>query len=332
MYTKRNYSFRDTVIWSKKPLVYALGYSVLCTVAYFLCQKYLHFELSLPWQPIGVIGTAVAFYLGFKNSASYDRTWEARKNWGGIVNNSRTLGVAISAFIQGEGNEAIKKKIIYRHIAWLTAHRFQLRVAREWEHKEGAIHGVGYPSVSDKYFDKLGDELSLYLSKDEIALCLSKDNAATQLLNLQSIELQKLKDQGYIDDFRHMELHKLIGNLFDDQGRNERIKNFPFPRQYASAALWQLTIFSFLIPFGILNVFAQDKACYFWLAIPFSTLIIWVFFLTEMIGDYSENPFEGSYNDVPITSISRAIEIDLRQMIDDTDIPKPIKPHNGFLM
>ena len=68
------------------------------------------------------------------------------------------------------------------------------------------------------------------------------------------------------------------------------------------------------------------------LAIPFSALITWVFFLMEMIGDYSENPFEGTYNDVPITSISRAIEIDLREMLGEQDIPKPITSENGFLM
>ena len=52
----------------------------------------------------------------------------------------------------------------------------------------------------------------------------------------------------------------------------------------------------------------------------------------EKIGDYSENPFEGSYNDVPISSISRTIEIDIREMINDENIPKPIEDHNGYLM
>ena len=52
----------------------------------------------------------------------------------------------------------------------------------------------------------------------------------------------------------------------------------------------------------------------------------------EMIGDYSENPFEGTYNDVPITSITRGIEIDLREMIEDTDIPGSVQTENGFLM
>jgi putative membrane protein len=52
----------------------------------------------------------------------------------------------------------------------------------------------------------------------------------------------------------------------------------------------------------------------------------------EKIGDYSENPFEGTYNDVPITSISVGIEIDLREMINDTNIPQPVTSKDGFLM
>jgi len=57
-----------------------------------------------------------------------------------------------------------------------------------------------------------------------------------------------------------------------------------------------------------------------------------MFFLMEKIGDHSENPFEGSYNNIPIMSISRSIEIDLRQMIDDENIPPPITSQEGFLM
>lgn len=69
-----------------------------------------------------------------------------------------------------------------------------------------------------------------------------------------------------------------------------------------------------------------------WLVVPFSALITWIFFLMEKIGDYSENPFEGTYNDVPITSISRGIEIDLREMFNDSFVPKPVQAQNGFMM
>jgi putative membrane protein len=116
------------------------------------------------------------------------------------------------------------------------------------------------------------------------------------------------------------------------QGMSERIKNFPFPRQYASTGLWITYIFCALIPFGLLDIFEQSASLHYWLTIPFSAIIIWVYFLVDRIGDYSENPFEGAYNDVPISSIVRAIEIDLREMLDEDNIPKPYEAENGFLL
>jgi putative membrane protein len=90
-------------------------------------------------------------------------------------------------------------------------------------------------------------------------------------------------------------------------------------------------VFSAIVPLGLTDIFQADL----WsqvLCPIISGLIIWVFFLMEKIGDYSENPFEGTYNDVPITSISIGIEIDLREMINDTDIPLPSEADMGFLM
>ena len=62
------------------------------------------------------------------------------------------------------------------------------------------------------------------------------------------------------------------------------------------------------------NLIARN---FVWLTIPFSIIISWVFHTMERIGDISENPFEGTGNDIPITSMSRAIEIDIREMIGD---------------
>lgn len=332
MYTKKNYGFWLTFNWSKMPFIYGFVYATSITVVYYLFKKYLNIDISISWQPISLLGVAVAFYLGFKNNASYDRTWEARKIWGGIVNSSRTFGSAVSAFVQGENSEEVKKRLIYRHIAWLTALRFQLRLSREWEHTEERIKGIYFPETSDKYYENLEKEICHYLDRDEGIGYIKKTNIASQILKNQAVDLQNLKDQNFFDDFRHMEFHKLISNFYDDQGRSERIKNFPFPRQYASAALWQTLILAVLIPFGMLSAFGDQNTTKTLLTIPFSALIIWSFFLMEKIGDYSENPFEGSYNDIPITSISRSIEVDLREMINDSNIPSVLKADNGFLM
>lgn len=328
MYTKRNYGFGMTLNWSKMPFIYGLAYALTVQLGLY----FLELNFTLPWQPISIIGIAVAFYLGFKNNSSYDRTWEARKIWGGIVNSSRSFAAAVISFVQGEHSEDIKKELIYRHIAWLTALKHQLRLSREWEHTENRLISKYIPNICDAYTDRLNEELSAYLSQEEISALKGKANTATQLLANQSKRLQELKDLGYFEDFRHMEFHHHITSFYEDQGKAERIKNFPFPRQYASTALWLTIVFSVLVPFGLSDVFQSYESWGFWLSPIFSALVIWVFFLMEKIGDYSENPFEGSYNDVPISSIARGIEIDMREMINDSNIPKPVEAENGFLM
>ncbi len=328
MYAKRNYGFWMTVKWSIKPFIAGLMYSlVIVAIGYFSPVKAV-----IPWQPIGVIGIAVAFYLGFKNNSSYDRTWEARKIWGSMVNNSRTFGAAVVAFIQGENDSEIKRELIYRHVAWLTALQFQLRLSQPWEHINERLNEKFISTVCSAYLNRLDQELAKYISNDEIEELENKTNRASQILKRQSARLQQLRNEGYFEDFRHMEFHHLIATFYEDQGKSERIKNFPFPRQYASTALWLTYVFAALVPLGMGDMFSGSTPWVIWVSPFMSALVIWIFFLMEKIGDYSENPFEGTFNDVPISSIARSIEIDLRQMIDDENIPGPIQEHNGFLL
>lgn len=328
MYTKKNYGFLMTFNWSKKPFIYGLIYAGTLQAVFML----LELNFSIPWQPVSIIGIAVAFYLGFKNNSSYDRTWEARKIWGGMVNSSRTFGAAVVSFVQGPDEKSIKRELIYRHIAWLTALRHQLRLSRPWEHTKERMNEKYAPVVCEDYNNKLQSELSRYLDKEEIQSILEASNSATQIQKNQSKRLQELRDLNYFEDFRHMEFHGLISKFYDDQGKAERIKNFPFPRQYASTALWLTFVFCAFVPFGLADIFKTSSALSYWLSPIMSALIIWVFFLMEKIGDYSENPFEGTYNDVPITSIAVGIEIDLREMIEDENIPSPLAATNDFLM
>ncbi|MCB0667151.1 MAG: hypothetical protein KDC80_15085 [Saprospiraceae bacterium] len=327
MYIKRNYGFWMTFGWSSKPFIWGAIYAAVITAVFYFTR----INTSLPWQPISVIGIAVAFYLGFKNNSSYDRTWEARKIWGSIVNNSRTFSAAVMAFFQGPGVEEYQREIIYRHVAWLTALRFQLRLSREWEHTSERIKSIN-PTICEEYYENLDHEMRHYISDDEFEFYKSKSNIASLILAKQSSRLQELRDQNYFEDFRHMEFHDLIRSFYEDQGKSERIKNFPFPRQYASTSLWLAFIFSVFVPFGMLDLFNIRGEMWVWATIPMSALVIWVFFLMEKIGDYSENPFEGTYNDVPISSIARTIEIDMREMLGDQNIPDPLKPVNGFVM
>ena len=128
-------------------------------IAYLYNKGIINFYI--PWLPISVIGTAVSFYVGFKNNQSYDRMWEARKIWGGIVNESRTWGMMIDGFISNlntkelassEKIHAIKRRLIYRHIAWLYALRSQLLIPTSWEHINQNRHVKKTTEMRIKYF------------------------------------------------------------------------------------------------------------------------------------------------------------------------------------
>jgi putative membrane protein len=203
--------------------------------------KWLH----LPWLPIALIGTAVAFIVGFKNNASYGRLWEARQIWGGIVNSSRTLGIMVNDVINNDQANtklteseftAIRQKIIYRHIAWMTAHRYTLRMTKPWETFLQRSTNKEYSELYDfrEWRIPIEEAVEPYLDAEELKYISDKKNKATQILSLQSKHLRELKEQGLIWEFSFLEMENLFKELCALQGKNERIKKFPYPRQFAT--------------------------------------------------------------------------------------------------
>lgn len=339
MHTGSHYSIKEVLFWTRKDIYFLLLIGAIPVILY----HYFHWKwLTIPWLPIALLGTAVAFVVGFKNNASYDRMWEARRIWGAIVNFSRSWGIMTKDYITNmhaqkpvsdEQLKSIHLELYNRHFAWLTALRYQLREAKSWEaiYKE---HNAEYKSKFfkvDEHENTLIEALKPYLSEFEYNLVMSKTNKAAQIIVLQSAHLKKLLEEGFIEDFRHMELEKLLVEFYNQQGASERIKNFPYPRQYATLNLWFIKIFVLLIPFGMISEFEKIGENFIWLAIPFSALSGWIFTTMEKIGESSENPFEGSANDVPITSMSRNIEIDLLEMLDIKHNLKPLIIQNKIL-
>ena len=339
MHSGKYYSFGEVLHWTRKDIYALLIISAVPTSCYILLGWTW---LVIPWLPIALLGTAVAFVVGFKNNATYDRLWEARKIWGSITNGSRSFGIMVRDFItnqhashpiSGEELARIRATIFNRHFAWLTALRFQLREPRTWE----AIYKPHNAEYKNKWFrvvehdHQLADHLKQYLSEAEFEQVMRTSNRAAQILALQSSHFKKLRELGLLEDFRHMELEKMLVELLTQQGASERIKNFPYPRQYSTLNLWFIKIFTVLIPLGMLQEFQKVGGNFVWLCIPFSALSGWVFTTMEKIGESSESPFEGSANDVPITSMSRNIEIDMREMLGETELPPPIRPVNNIL-
>lgn len=303
--------------------------------------------MFIPWLPVSIIGTAVAFYVGFKNNSAYDRMWEARKIWGAIVNSSRAWGSTILNYTgkQFEPNlseteiKQWQQRIIYRHIAWLYALRSQLLIPTPWEHSRQSGFVGKYARRNQRRFgiglvdDEITKiELKQFLGEEEYEGLIEAQNTATQIIHRQGQDLSKLRALNAIDDFRHMELQKTLNDFYIHQGKCERIKKFPLPRQYANMSFIFVGIFIFLMPFGLVPEFAKFGSYGVWMSIPFLILVGWLYIVMEVVGDYSENPFQGLPNDIPMLSLCRTIEIDLREMLGERELPEPIAAKKGILM
>lgn len=345
MYTKKKYSGWTMVKWTRRELRFFIIWSLIVAVLYQVVG--LHW-LQIPWTALALIGTAVAFLIGFQSNAVYGRLWEARQIWGGIVNDSRMFTIMILDMITNEHTKdpateeelaEHKRVIVYRHIAWLTALRHAMRQLKPWETYRASKHNKTWTDALHipELITSLEDDLKNYLSDEEHSEVMQTTNKAAAILRLQSNHLRRLKERGLIWEFSFLELENSISALITHQGKSERIKNFPYPRQFATLGYDSINTFIWLLPFGIIPEFAKLGMTlsesfpvignYFvWLAVPFSTIVSWVFNTMQRIGTVGENPFEGSANDVPISTISRGIEIDLLEMLGTPkdQIPGPV--------
>ncbi|MBO0952821.1 bestrophin family protein [Fibrella forsythiae] len=337
MYTRKRIAFRHLWPFVWRSLTFFILYSSAIVGLYVATNWPL---LTVPFIPIATIGTAVAFYVGFKNNSAYDRLWEGRRVWGSLTNASRSWAIMVIDYVTnlhaasplaaselGEHH----RLLIYRHLAFLNALRLQLRSRQVWQEHHGTELQI-IDQIDAFHQEKMDDELGLFLPKEEVTRLLKTANIATQLIREQSAHLRELRAQGLLSDIYHNELERLLVELYNQQGAAERLKSFPFPRQYAFFSYIFVWLFILLLPFGLITEMAKVGGWHIWLTIPFYTLIAWVFNTMEVVGDTSENPFENSINDVPMSAICRNIEIDLRDMLGETNLPPRLQAVDNILM
>ncbi|MCE7991124.1 MAG: hypothetical protein HEP71_04055 [Roseivirga sp.] len=334
MYVRRNIKWNVIFRFAWLNLIKFTVWSTLVVIAY------VYFEgqgvaIGIPFLPLSTIGIAVAFYVGFKNSQSYDRFWEGRKIWGGIVNYSRTWANQVLSYMEcspslnKEQVREIQQRLVYRHLGFINALRIQLRMTTIHD-RENLSPVPDFKLANDR---DCVEHIGNYLSHEEYVKVVTKVNTATQLNRRQGSELAQLRKEGVINDFQHIDMMKSLEEFYNLQGKCERIKNTPFPRQFAYFSTLFVWIFIILLPFGLVEEFHKIAGgAIVWLAIPFSVLISWVFSTIEIVGDNSEDPFENYVNDVPMSAICRTIEIDLKQMLGETDLPPKIEPVGDVLL
>ena len=312
-----------------------LFFTIWSTLVFYMFYNLNWTFLSLAIEPLSIIGIAVSFYLGFKNSQSYDRFWEARKIWGAIVNYSRTWGMQVLSFVEDSPED--QRILIYRHLAWINALRVQLRAPTSFSLKKSDSlkrHIEGYEA-----YGSVTEIIQPFASEDELKGLQERKNVATHLNKNQGLHLKQLLEDGKISEFQNLMLQKVLEENYNFQGACERIKNTPFPRQYAYFGTVFAWIFVLLLPFGMLNAFEEEfgeltRTGKLWMegaAILLSVMVSWIFVTIDKVAKNSEDPFEGRFNDVPMTAICRTIEIDLRDMLNEKPLPEKVAPVNNIL-
>ncbi len=336
MKISKSYKVSEFLDWTRRKLYIVLALAIIPVVLYkFFGQKWV----ALPWSLAVLLGTATSFIVGFKNAQTYNRTVEAQQIWTAIASASRYWGT-ISRDLPTDPKST--KVLIRRHLAWLTVLRYELRSHRMWE----SVTDRSNLEYREKFYivpeteSLLEVELAKYLPDDELAQLAATNNKATQLISTQSTTIRDLFARQELAAPHHMEMQKALKDLLEHQSKAERIKNFPYPRQYATINTIFVWCFAALLPFclvrefdrlndGMLNLLAGQMA---WLAIPFSALVSWMYVSLDQVGESTENPFEGAANDVPISQMSRLIEIELREMLGEKDLPPMLPPKNDIVL
>jgi putative membrane protein len=268
--------------------------------------------LSWPNLPLSMIGAALTVFLAFRNNSAYDRWWEARALWGSLVNTARTFARQVLTLIdndeleeggpgdsRGHGRLESRRTLVELQIAYVHALRCHLRRQNPFPELERT----------------LPPEIVSYLRKQR--------NVPVGLLLLKARILRKLFDAGFLDSYRFTAIDQSLTDLCNVQGACERIKNTPLPRQYEYFPRVLVGLYCLLLPFGLVEGLRM-------LTPVVSTLVSFIFVSLDAIGRDIENPFENTVHDTPMSTLTRAIEVNLRQNLGQEDLPREVRPVEGF--
>lgn len=275
-----------------KKNIYQIIFFAVWGGAVFTLHHYLNIkEIAVPLSAVSIIGGGLAFFLAFRNNSAYDRWWEARKIWGGIVNISRTFAGYVTNYLDGV-DQSERERIVKRHAAWMNALRIQLREQDRW------------------------DEVYKWVDEDEVREYRDKANKATQINHKQIAEITRYKREGKIDMFEHQMMADCVRQMYELQGKAERIKKTTFPFFYTYFTRMFLWVFILILPFGMVPAMG-------WESLPITVLVSFIFFILERTGTATMVPLDRNTSGTPMSGLCRVIEIDILQQVGSNDIPEP---------
>jgi len=257
-------------------------------------------SFSLP--PLALLGIALSLFLGFRNNASYDRWWEARKQWGQLLIDSRSLSRQITGYVDGEaeGGAAAQRRMIYLTIAFNHALRHQLRKTEPW------------------------NDIEKYLETEDIDALRQSRNVPDALLRLMSKKLGNCRHKHLLSEFLIQTLDDRITSMAEVQASCERIQNTPLPFAYMLLVQRTAYFYCFILPFGIVT--SQG-----FFTPLFCAIVAYTFFGLDALSEELQDPFGIAPNDLALSAMSRATEINLLEILGETEFPAPIEPTNHRL-
>ena len=264
-------------------------------------------KITLTTIPFTLIGLPIAIFLGFRNNAAYDRFCEGRKLWGELVLRSRNFARQCQSLIDypqaasaTNGLEDIRVRMIYRTSAFAYTLRDLLRDQTD------------------------ASQLSYLLQDSEREQLRTASNKPQTLIMNMGADLRQLLQAKRIDPCLAVSMDNTLSAMTAAAASCERIRNTPIPFSYTLLLHRTAYIYCFLLPFGLVDSIGFMT--------PFVVAVVaYTFFGLDALGDEIEEPFGLEANDLPLDAICRAVEIDMRESVSDTDIPAPLLPNNFCL-
>jgi putative membrane protein len=290
---------RHSILYILKKARIEFLYSLVLSASFsFITYNYYEYFPQIPISIPTFLGTAISILLSFKLSQSYDRWWESRKIWGTIVNESRSFTLQLQSYITKDEDKAIKQ-IAFRQIAWCYCLGQSLR---------------GLDPIAN---------LEKYISDDDIQKISSHNNKPLALLQLNALQITSLKNNEKIDIFSQIQLNTTLANFSTAMGMAERIKTTVFPVTYR--VFLHLMIYIFVITLSI--SMGSNEPIF---EVPLLLVISSGFFVLEKTATLLQDPFENKPTDIAMTTIATNIEINIKQLLQESDIPKPLKPRKFY--
>jgi putative membrane protein len=292
------------------PIRYAFGkvkHELVRMMAFSLALHAINFFFrgSLPQIPMALpilLGTSITLLLAFNINHSYDRWWEARKVWGAIVNDSRSLVLQVTCFVVDRDERAravVLERVALRQIAFCHSLGQSLR---------------GRPPITPAQ--------ARLLSSEDLRFTEAQTNQPLGVLMCHQMELRALTARRQINCLQQIQIDATLVRLCEAMGRAERIKNTVFPVTYRLFTHYFIYLFLIFLSIALIETVAAYEA-------PILVLLTSTYFLLEKTALHMQDPFDNRPTDTSVTAIARAIEINLRQLIGD-DAPPPPAPPPGF--